>query len=63
MPVKRITTRMLSDRFGGSERFWQKRLAALVHAGLLNRIGRLYFGDMTAIDHAVASGGTDIWNA
>lgn len=63
MHVKKITISLLCDRFGGSERFWERRRRNLVHAGLLNKIGNSYFGDMAAIDKAVASGGPEIWNA
>ena len=63
MNVKKITLGQLCNRFGGSARFWERRRQALVRAGLLNKIGHSYFGDITAIDKAVASGGPDIWNA
>ena len=62
MQVKKITVSMLRNRYGGSERFWQRRRKCLVRAGLLNKIGYSYFGDLVAIDQAVASGGPDIWH-
>ena len=63
MQVRKITIAMLCDRFGGSERFWERHRKSLVKAGLLNKIGYSYFGDLAAIDKAVASGGPAIWKA
>ncbi len=62
MATQRITARMLSEHFGCSTRFWELRRAAMVKAGLLNKIGRSYFGDFGTIDRAVASGGPEVWN-
>ena len=63
MTVKKITLAMLQDRFGGTQRFCERRRISLVRAGLLNRIGNSYFGDLAAIDEAVASAGDEVWKA
>ena len=63
MSIKKITIRVLCDRFGGTESFWERRRRALVKAGLLNKIGHSYFGDLATIDEAVASAGPDVWKA
>ena len=63
MAIKKITLRTLQDRYGGSERFWERRRQALVRAGLLNRIGNSYFGDLAIIDKAVAGAGPEVWKA
>ena len=62
MDIQRITPRMLSQRFGGTVRFWERRRRAMVKAGLLNKIGRSFFGSMVAIEHAVANGSTEVWS-
>ncbi len=62
MKVRKITAPMLSQRFGGTVRYWERRRKLLVKAGLLNKIGRSFFGDWEAIDHAVAKGGPEIWS-
>jgi hypothetical protein len=55
--VQRITTRYLTDRYGGpSERFWERRRAAMVELGLLARLGRSFYGDPDEIDRAVMDG-------
>lgn len=63
MATTRITARMLSDRYGCSARFWEYRRPAMVKAGLLNKIGRSYFGDLLAIDRAVATAGPETWES
>jgi hypothetical protein len=63
MNIQRITARMLSDRFGGTVRFWERRRPAMVKAGLLNKIGRSFFGCIDAIERAIANGGTEVWDA
>ena len=63
MTAKKITLRELRERYGGSERFWERRRQSLVKAGLLNRIGNSYFGTWATIDEAVASAGPEVWKA
>jgi hypothetical protein len=63
MKIQRITARMLSDRFGGTERFWERRRPAMVKAGLLNKIGRSFFGCIDAVERAIANGSTQLWGA
>ncbi len=61
MSVQRITATMLHHRFGGTVRYWERRRKAMVRARLLNKIGRSFFGDLQAIERAIATGGADIW--
>ena len=43
MKIQLITARMLSDRFGGTARFWERRRPAMVKAGLLGQKVRCGF--------------------
>ena len=61
--LQQITVALLCDRYGGTERFWERYRRRLVKAGLINKIGLSFFGDLTAIDEAVASGGPEVWEA
>ncbi|MCG8419722.1 MAG: hypothetical protein MJE77_17455 [Proteobacteria bacterium] len=61
MAIQRITAVMLSQRFGGTERYWERRRKTMVNAGLLNKIGRSFFGDLDTIEQAIATGGAEIW--
>jgi len=63
MTIQRITATMLSQQFGGTIRYWERRRKAMVRAGLLNKIGRSFFGDLHAIAQAIATGGDDIWKS
>ena len=63
MTVQKITPAILSERFGGTERYWERPRKAMVGAGLLNKIGRSFFGDLAAIENAIATGGAEIWQA
>lgn len=63
MTIHKITAHMLAQRFGGTVRYWERRRPAMVKAGLLNKIGNSFFGDMLAIQEAVARGGAEIWSA
>lgn len=61
MAVHKITALMLSERFGGTVRYWERRRASLVRAGLLSKIGRSFFGDFGKIEQAIAQGGEAVW--
>lgn len=55
MAVERVTPTRLMDRYGGTERYWERRRPAMVRLGLLNKIGRYFFGDLERIDDALMS--------
>ena len=61
MAIQKITPATLCKHFGATERFWERRRKAMVNAGLLNKIGRSFFGDLATIEIAVANGGTEVW--
>lgn len=54
--VRVITAAGLTDRFGGSRRFWERRRPRMVRGRLLRKVGRVFFGDLDEIANALARG-------
>jgi hypothetical protein len=48
--IQHLTPRKLSQRFGGTERWWQRYLPELHKAGKIGKRGRLFFGELTVIE-------------
>jgi hypothetical protein len=61
MAIQKITAATLSKTFGGSIRYWADKRKMLIKAGLLNKIGGLYFGDLHAIERVIAEGSKRVW--
>lgn len=51
-----ITLERLVEHFGGTARFWSRRRRAMAEAGLLNKVGRQFFGDLERIARALSDG-------
>ena len=42
--IENLTARRLSDMYGATERWWQRKLPELHKQGLVSKRGRLFFG-------------------
>lgn len=51
-----ITPRDLAEHLGSTETWWTRQRPAMVRAGLMRKIGRRFFGDLAAIQAALAAG-------
>jgi hypothetical protein len=54
--TRSITPRDLAEHFGETETWWQRQRPAMVQIGLLKKVGRRFFGDMSKIESALADG-------
>ena len=48
--IQQLTPRKLSQRFGGTERWWQRYLPVLYKTGKIGKRGRLFFGELRIIE-------------
>jgi hypothetical protein len=55
-----ITPGDLVVHLGSTESWWTRQRPAMIRAGLLTKVGRRFFGDLTAIQAALAAGSD--WN-
>jgi hypothetical protein len=49
----RITKQLLAARYGQTERFWSDKIPKLADAGVINRVGKFYFGRLETLDEWV----------
>lgn len=54
--TRSITPRDLAAHFGESEVWWYRQRPAMVRLGLLKKVGRRFFGDLSKIQSALADG-------
>jgi hypothetical protein len=47
--IRQLTPRILSARFGATERWWQRYLPELCKQGKIGKRGRLFFGRLDVI--------------
>jgi hypothetical protein len=56
--IEQLTPRKLSKQFGGTERWWQRKLGGeLQKIGKVGKRGRLFFGDLQTIAEWLACTG------
>lgn len=55
--VEQLTPRKLSKQFGGTPRWWTRRLPELQKIGKIGKRGRLFFGDPETIAEWLACTG------
>ena len=54
--ARAITPRDLAEHFGETEVWWYRQRPAMVRLGLLKKVGRRFFGDLSKIQTALADG-------
>lgn len=54
--ARSITPRDLAELFGETEVWWYRQRPAMVRLGLLKKVGRRFFGDLSKIQTALADG-------
>ncbi len=61
--LQQLKPRKLSQRFGGTERWWQRHLPELHKAGKIGKRGRLFFGELKVIEQwPLCTEAADEWN-
>lgn len=53
--IQQLTPRILSQQFGATERWWQRRTMELLKLGILIRKGRLFWGRLADVESWLAS--------
>ncbi len=56
--LQRLTPKTLSQRFGATERWWQRYLPHLKKKGIVSKKGKLFFGSYQTITKWLASNDT-----
>jgi hypothetical protein len=51
-----LTPRDLAEVLGATETWWTRQRPAMVRVGLLKKVGRRFFGDLSVIEGALGSG-------
>lgn len=56
--LRHLTPRILTDRYGGRERWFQRMLPKMRADGAVSKVGRLYWGSFEAVEKWLQTAGS-----